>query len=225
MTKALGFLTGVCLTAASFVLVLDRWQHGQIDEASLAAVDTDMEPPDAAPNAIDEVSVTIGDEPDTVSVETVTDDSASSATSATDTVKTATADAETVVSPLPPPGIVNAQQQNASIVQPPAEQAAAAVTQTPAASAERVDDVALNQDLPLDSGDHNTAQTYIFWRPFRSEWAANGFARRLTNATQIPIEVVEAGSGKYRVSFDYRNESQRLEHVERIESITGLQLE
>jgi hypothetical protein len=70
-----------------------------------------------------------------------------------------------------------------------------------------------------------TTRSHIFWSPFRSQWAAEGFARRLTNATQIPIEIVEAGSGQYRVAFDYRDEGQRLEHIERIESITGLQLE
>ena len=75
------------------------------------------------------------------------------------------------------------------------------------------------------SASGNTAQTHVFWSPFRSAWAAKGFARRLSNATQIPIDIVKAGSGQYRVSFDYRDESERLEHVERIESITGLQLE
>jgi hypothetical protein len=74
-------------------------------------------------------------------------------------------------------------------------------------------------------GGDETTRSHIFWSPFRSQWAAEGFARRLTNATQIPIEVVEAGSGQYRVAFDYRDEGQRLEHIERIESITGLKLE
>ena len=40
MTKALGFLTGVCLTVAAFVLVLDRWQHGQTGEELSVAVAT-----------------------------------------------------------------------------------------------------------------------------------------------------------------------------------------
>lgn len=225
MTKALGFLTGVCLTVASFVLVLDRWQYGQTGEASLAEVVTDVEPLDAAPNATDKVSVTIGDETDTVSIETVTDYSASPATLAADAEKAATVDPDAVVPPLLHPGIMNAEQQNASVLQPAAGQAATAVTQTPEVSAESVNSPAANRDLQVDTGDHDTALTHIFWSPFRSEWAAKGFARRLTNATQIPIEIVEAGSGQYRVSFDYVDETQRLEHVERIESITGLQLE
>lgn len=225
MTKALGFLTGVCLTVASFVLVLDRWQYGQTGEVSLAAVASDVEPLDAAPNVTDKVPVTIGDEPDTVSVETVTDDSASPATPAADAEKVATVDPDAVVPTLLHPGIMNAEQQYASVVQPAADQTAAAVTQIPEVSAESVDSPALNRDLQVDTGDHDTALTYIFWSPFRSEWAAKGFARRLTNATQIPIETVGAGSGQYRVSFDYLDETQRQEHVERIESITGLQLE
>jgi hypothetical protein len=218
MTKAFGFLTGVCLTVAAFVLVLDRWQYGQTGEASLAAMATDVEPLDAAPNATDKMSVTIG-------VETATDDSASPATPAADLEKAATIDPDAVAPPLPLQGVMIAEQQNASVVQSAAEQTATAVTQTPEVSAESVDSPALNRDPQVDTGDHDTALTHIFWSPFRSEWAAKGFARRLTNATQIPIEIVEAGPGQYRVSFDYRDEAQRREHVERIESITGLQLE
>ncbi|MGB5259837.1 MAG: hypothetical protein WBO34_04865 [Gammaproteobacteria bacterium] len=225
MTKTLGFLTGVSLTVASFVLVLDRWQYGQTGEELLAMVATDVGPLDAAPNATDKVSVTIGDEPDTLSVEAVTDYSASSATPAADAEKAATVDPDAVIPPLLHPGIEKAEQQSASVVQPAAEPATAVVKQIPGVSAESVDSPALNRDLQVDTGGHDTALTHVFWSPFRSEWAAKGFARRLTNATQIPIEIVEAGSGQYRVSFDYRDEVQRQEHVERIESITGLQLE
>jgi len=225
MTKALGFLTGVCLTVAAFVLVLDRWQYGQTGEASLAAMATDVEPLDVAPNATDKMSVTIGGESDTVGVETAADDSSSPATPAADLEKAATIDPDAVAPPLPLQGVMIAEQQNASVVQSAAEQTATAVTQTPEVSAESVDSPALNRDPQVDTGDHDTALTHIFWSPFRSEWAAKGFARRLTNATQIPVEIVEAGPGQYRVSFDYLDEVQRREHVERIESITGLQLE
>ena len=60
MTKTLGFLTGVCLTVAAFVVVLDRWQFRQPDETSRVAVATDVEPPDAAPSVAETVSVTTG---------------------------------------------------------------------------------------------------------------------------------------------------------------------
>ena len=76
-----------------------------------------------------------------------------------------------------------------------------------------------------DSGQEEIVQTHLFWSPFRSAWAAKGFARRLTNTTQIPIEVINAGPGNYRAAFNYRDETERLEHIERIEAITGLQLE
>jgi hypothetical protein len=75
---------------------------------------------------------------------------------------------------------------------------------------------------PKDSGD---ASTYLFWSPFRSEWAAQGFAGRLTSVTRIPVEVVNAGPGKYRVAFSYQDEPERLARIRRIETITGLKLE
>jgi len=74
--------------------------------------------------------------------------------------------------------------------------------------------------------EHNDpASTYLFWSPFRSEWAAQGFAGRLTAATQVPVEVVAAGPGNYRVAFSYQDETERQARVQRIETITGLQLE
>jgi len=225
MTRALGFLTGVCLTVAAFMLVLDRWQFGQTDDASLAALATDVELLDATPDATDNVSATIGDAPDTLGVDTVTDDSAGPVTPAAETEKIASVEPDVAIPSLLHPGMERAEQQHARVDQPAAELATVAVNQMPGESAEGVADPALNRELQVNATTHDTARTHIFWSPFRSEWAARGFARRLTNATQIPIEIVEAGSGRYRVSFDYRDEAQRQEHVERIESITGLQLE
>ena len=225
MTRALGFLTGVCLTVAAFVLVLDRWQFGQTDDASLATLATDVEPLDAAPGATDKGSITIGDAPDTLGVETVTEDTASSVTPSAETEKIAAVEPDAAIPPLLQPGMERAEQQHARVDQPAAELAIVAVNQIPGESAEGVASPALNRELQVNAATHDTARTHIFWSPFRSEWAARGFARRLTNATQIPIEIVEAGSSQYRVSFDYRDEAQRQEHVERIESITGLQLE
>ena len=76
-----------------------------------------------------------------------------------------------------------------------------------------------------DRGDSGDAGTYLFWNPFRSEWAARGFAGRLTLATQIAVEVVNAGPGKYRVAFSYQDETERQARIDRIETITGLKLE
>ena len=83
-------------------------------------------------------------------------------------------------------------------------------------------------EAPADGSDlehSGNAGTYQFWSPFRSEWAAQGFAGRLTSATQVAVEVVHAGPGKYRVAFSYRDETERLAQIEHIETITGLKLE
>ena len=86
----------------------------------------------------------------------------------------------------------------------------------------------LAAEAPADGSDlehSGNAGTYQFWSPFRSEWAAQGFAGRLTSATQVAVEVVHAGPGKYRVAFSYRDETERLAQIEHIETITGLKLE
>ena len=225
MSKALGFLTGVCLTVAACVLVLDRWQLGQTGEASRTAMATDIEPLGAMPDATDTASVTSDDEPEALSVYTVTDDAPSSLAPAADAEKIAAVDPGAVVPSSLNTGMAKAEQQHARVDLSAARLAAAADKHIPGVSAKGVASPAQNRDLQVDTDKHDSARTHIFWSPFRSEWAARGFARRLTNATQIPIEIVEAGSGQYRVSFDYQDEVQRQEHVERIESITGLQLE
>ena len=73
----------------------------------------------------------------------------------------------------------------------------------------------------------NTAKAsrYRVWSPFHSQWAAEGFAQRLSQATAVPVEVVNAGAGNYQVVFSYRDEGERQALVERIETITGLELE
>lgn len=67
--------------------------------------------------------------------------------------------------------------------------------------------------------------SYLFWSPFRSAWAAAGFAGRLSVATEVPVEVVESGPGRYRVGFRYHDEAERRARVDLIEAITGLELE
>jgi hypothetical protein len=63
------------------------------------------------------------------------------------------------------------------------------------------------------------------WSPFRSHWAAEGFAQRLVTATDAPVEVEEAGPGEYRVVLRYRDERERQAMIAHIEAITGLELE
>ena len=66
---------------------------------------------------------------------------------------------------------------------------------------------------------------YLVWSPFRSEWAAQGFARRLTLATDVPVEVHNEGPGNFQVVFSYRDDSERQAMVRQIETVTGLELE
>jgi len=66
---------------------------------------------------------------------------------------------------------------------------------------------------------------YLVWTPFRSEWAAQGFARRLTQATAVPLEVISGGAGNYQVVFSYRDDAERQAMVAQIEDVTGLELE
>ena len=81
------------------------------------------------------------------------------------------------------------------------------------------------RDLETDSRDSIHAAAHLFWSPFRSEWAAQGFAERLRVTTSVPVEVIRLESGQYRVGFSYRDEEERLALKERIEAITGLELE
>lgn len=101
-----------------------------------------------------------------------------------------------------------------SLVQPHVLSQTEALSQTDAHT--------INQNAKTDT--HVTNQRHLFWSPFRSEWAAKGFARRLSNATQIPIKVIRENASRHRVFFHYNNEEQRLQYIERIEFITGLQL-
>ena len=66
---------------------------------------------------------------------------------------------------------------------------------------------------------------YLVWSPFRSKWAAQGFARRLTLATGVPVEVINQESASFQVVFSYRDDQERQAMVTQIETVTGLELE
>jgi hypothetical protein len=66
---------------------------------------------------------------------------------------------------------------------------------------------------------------YPVWTSFRSEWAADGFARRLSRATDVPVEVVNDAPGDYRVVLPYRDEGEREDMIRQIEAVTGLELD
>jgi hypothetical protein len=76
-----------------------------------------------------------------------------------------------------------------------------------------------------DRGDAMAMSRYRVWTPFRSEWAANGFARRLVQATAVPVEVLNESPGNYQVFFSYRDDGERRAMIKHIETVTGLELE
>lgn len=76
-----------------------------------------------------------------------------------------------------------------------------------------------------DRNDVSAVSRYQVWSPFRSEWAAQGFARRLALATDVPMDVVNEASGNYQVVFTYRDDGERQALVRHIETVTGLELE
>ena len=77
----------------------------------------------------------------------------------------------------------------------------------------------------IDRDDTTAISRYQVWTPFRSEWAAQGFARRLALATDVPMEVVNEAPGSYQVIFNYRDDGERQTLVRHIETVTGLELE
>ena len=84
---------------------------------------------------------------------------------------------------------------------------------------------AKQQQETINRNDAAAVLRYQVWSPFRSEWAANGFARRLVLATEVPVEVVNESPGNYQVVFSYRDDEERQARVEHIEAVTGLELE
>ena len=92
---------------------------------------------------------------------------------------------------------------------PPEEPAAPAVEPPAVAPAEPPGDI----------------RNHLFWNPFRSESAAMGFADRLSSATDVAVTVTAAGPASYRVGFGYRDEAELHALIERIETVTGLELE
>ncbi|MDH3641634.1 MAG: hypothetical protein OES38_06030 [Gammaproteobacteria bacterium] len=62
------------------------------------------------------------------------------------------------------------------------------------------------------------------WVPFRSQMSAQGFAKRLTGQLDHPFAVNREGPGRYQVSFNYESESQRLDVLGQVQSLTGQEL-
>ncbi|MGD2074446.1 MAG: hypothetical protein PVI91_07630 [Gammaproteobacteria bacterium] len=246
MMRAIGFLAGVALTVAGFLLVLDTLQGpqpetraaapatGQAEPALAATADatadeTHRNPPD--------VPLPAGDAP-----ELGDSDPAGLAASAPD--RGGVEGPALVGGDEDTTGEVTSEDLS-EVLAAVAEQVdapRAATDPDPASPAADTDPSGQLEGAPPEpmpgagvqaragietSGTGSAADTdrYLFWSPFRSAWSARGFARRLTAATQVPVEVVDAGPGRYRVGFSYRDEAQRRVWISRIETITGLQLE
>lgn len=128
-------------------------------------------------------------------------------------------------------------QAPVSTVASPAPAEAVAIEQVPSPVADAdsdEDDIAITpQSWNQSMASYETAyraepaeaSRYLVWSPFRSEWAAKGFARRLTLATEVPVEVINEGPENYQVVFSYRDDSERQALVTQIENVTGLELE
>ena len=184
MMRAIGFLAGVGLTVAAFLLALDSRESEQ--------------------------PATVTEAGGTASAEELSGVVAAIA----EHVDMPTAEIEPDQALLPDPEAGTAEAGSSSGVE--------------ASVLENDDHQGVQAEVQADGPDRQAsgaASTYLFWRPFRSEWAARGFAGRLTSATQVPVEVYNAGPGSYRVAFSYQDETQRQARIERIETITGLKLE
>jgi len=225
MTKALGFLTGVCLTATVFFLMLDGPQHRQSDQASPAVEASGFQPMNIMSSATDDVSFDAESRTANSGITDKGNFSVNSATPFSSVVETATVATDSSIPPLRTLTEDDTGPLHLNALQTFADQSTTAGTQPIEARAESMDSPAPDPEQLRDTGNSDSTHSHVFWSPFRSEWAAKGFAGRLTNATQITVKVVDVGSGKYRAAFDYQDEIQRLENIERIQSITGLKLE
>jgi hypothetical protein len=253
MMRAIGFLSGIALTVAAFLLVLDNRENQRADPGPGPASD-------ATPEQLSEVFEAIAERVDVAATDHASaggmagqPDSALTMPETRNGVQVPgpspqqRADVRTVT-PATEPAIAEGPTADGSEpsaappgrrldVQTESAQAVVAATQSvsragaPQAGFEP-SGVSPDQRLDLQAqadsfepADSGGAGLHLFWSPFRSEWSAQGFARRLSDATRVPVEVVAAGTGRYRVAFSYQDEAERLAHIERIETITGLKLE
>lgn len=198
MMRVLGFLTGTAVTVAAFLLVLEGGDSRQPQAVGTHSAEATAEQLSVVAEAIAE---------------------------RVDAAKSGTAsDPAQAPQPEPPGTDAEPRDDPQSVSAEPAPESIPESAPEPAVGP-------LAEARPEATADDSVAQhgggvgTYLFWSPFRSEWAAQGFAGRLTAATQVPVEVVAAGPGNYRVAFSYQDETERQARVQRIETITGLQLE
>lgn len=73
---------------------------------------------------------------------------------------------------------------------------------------------------PLELSDVRSG-TESVWTPFHSERSANGFAEVLTRETGHKFSIDRRGPGEYQVMFAYTDESEKVELLGLIASVTG----
>jgi hypothetical protein len=72
---------------------------------------------------------------------------------------------------------------------------------------------------PLPGSASETIQQV--WVPFRSQTSAEGFARRLSSATEHPFGIDRRGPGRYQVFFAYADEDERRRLLEQVRPLIG----
>ncbi len=204
MMKATGVLVGICLTVAVFLLVM----HNREKPPQETVVESVLEPTQTELSAI---VTAIAEQVDVVPAGAEEDLTSPSGS------ESEWPDADPPSNSVENSGIDTAAEDPEVPHAGPEHE-----TALPAENLSR-----LPADQIQKEADENSNDTglYLFWSPFRSTWAAEGFAGRLTVSTQVPVEVVTTAPGEHRVAFSYRDETERLTRIKRIETITGLKLE
>lgn len=229
MWKFWGFLTGSALVAAPILLMLEQPVTAKPEAAEALPV-ASAEPQEAV---IFEPDVLLQTEPAAVETffvaETPQPATASPAAQTTDPAAKPVEPPVSVVQfdPQPPPLAEPEPENSESDTPPPAEpQPTRIADATPAAVQETVEeavpDTAQREVEAAETAAAPTVKTQLIWSPFRTESGAQGFARRLSKTTGVPVRVAESTPGRYRVGFDYPDEIQKNWLLGQIQARTGL---
>lgn len=133
--------------------------------------------------------------------------------------------AETLEAPVKPvePVEPEASLEPAALETPPVEAAAATVPieEVPNLAGEPEADtrIAVADDAP-----QRDLQWHVFWSPFRSRIAANGFVSRLESVTGFDYRVVHIDTGVYEVAVGYADDDERRNKLAAIAEATGLEM-
>ncbi len=96
---------------------------------------------------------------------------------------------------------------------------------SPADTADAADAISLVRDAGTEADPQSSVHWHSFWQPFSSAVSARGFAARLEQLTGLDFQVRRAGVGEYEVAFAHLDDEQRQAHLDRIQTVTGLDLE